>query len=83
MYVFYNKVFKEFAEMVEHLKNELLQRETELERQAMELHHVRCLMQRHLHITLRKVRNLEEMNLKLKVLFWEELNVYFMSRQVE
>ncbi|VDO31126.1 unnamed protein product, partial [Onchocerca flexuosa] len=57
------KINEEIAEKVEYLKNELEQRKTELKDQTTELQHVRDLLRKHLHVTLKNVRDLREMNL--------------------
>ncbi|VBB26933.1 unnamed protein product [Acanthocheilonema viteae] len=59
------KISEKFAEKIEHLKNKLTQQKTELKRQAIELQHVRDLLREHLHVALKNVRDLREMNLKL------------------
>ncbi|VDK64326.1 unnamed protein product [Onchocerca ochengi] len=60
----YFKINEEITKKVEYLKNELEQRKTELKDQTTELQHIRDLLRKHLHITLKNVRNLRETNLK-------------------
>lgn len=65
-----------FKELVGNLKSELTHQKAKLKEQMTELHRVRHLLREHLHITLKNVRDLREMNLKLlEVLL--KLNVYF------
>ncbi|EJD76266.1 hypothetical protein, variant [Loa loa] len=59
------KTSEEFAEKIQYLKSELAQQKTELKRQGVEFQHVRNLLREYLYVTLKNVRDLREMNLKL------------------
>ncbi|MCP9261942.1 BMA-HCP-2 [Dirofilaria immitis] len=59
------KISEEIPKEVEYLKSELAQKETELEDRTIELQLIRDLLREHLHVILKSVRDLREMNLKL------------------
>ncbi|VDK74171.1 unnamed protein product [Litomosoides sigmodontis] len=59
------KIMEESAEKVECLNTELAQRKADLNREVLELQHVRNLLREHLYVALKNVRELREVHLKL------------------